>query len=129
MDLYRYFHPHYNPRLRSTAVRLQELSELEQASIELRKAVHRALVRAKDKEVGGIKEDHFNQILVALDYVVESLGTLSQAHPGDDLETMMQLLEERKDCPGWENWARLLEQRLRIMNQYDTPEPKAQNEG
>lgn len=112
MDLYRYFHPHHNPRLRHVPLRMQEVAELEQAANELKKAVERAKVRAESAEIGGIKGEHFSEILVALDYAVESLGILSRAHPGDEMNVMYQLLEERKDAPGWENWARLLKQRM-----------------
>ena len=115
MDLYRYFHPHHNPRLRRTPLRLQELSELEQAVIELSKAVKRAEIRTAEAPVGGIREEHFEQVLVALDYLVESFGTLTKAHPGDDEEVMAELLKEREEAPGWENWARLLRQRLEML--------------
>ncbi len=112
MELYRYFHPHHNPRLRQVSLRLQELGELEQAAVELRSAVRRAEIRSELAPVGRIQKDHFSEILVALDYIVESLSTLGKAHPGDDLSTLNSLLLERKDAPGWENWARLLRQRL-----------------
>ncbi len=118
MELYRYFHPHHNPRLRSTQLRLQELSELEQAATELRNALKRAEVRAENAPVGGITGEHFSQIQVALDYVVESLNTLCQAHPGDEDRTLISMLEERKNAPGWENWSRLLSQRLEILCQH-----------
>ena len=120
MDLYRYFHPHHNPRLREKSIRMQELSELEQASQELKKAIKRAEIRTDESnnEVGGIKKDHFTQILVALDYVVDSLGVLTKAHPGDDVDAMKSLLEERNEAPGWENWSRLLKQRLEIIEKY-----------
>lgn len=122
MDLYRYFHPHHNPRLRNVPLRLQELGELEQAAVELKKAVKRAEVRTSISDAGPIKGEHFTQLLVALEYIVESLGTLAGAHPGDDADTMVQMLDERKDAPGWENWARLLKQRLEILRQYETQE-------
>jgi len=125
MDLIRYFHPHHNPRLRSRELRLQEVSELEQAAIELKKALRRAEVRSEAVEKKGetqtpLRKEHFNQLQVAMEYVVESLGTLSQAHPGDETPAMYQLLEERKEAPGWENWARLLKERLELAN----PSPK-----
>jgi hypothetical protein len=120
MDLYRYFHPHYNPRLKATPLRLQELGELEQAATELKRALERAKLRISQHSVGGIRTEHLDEILIAMNYVVESLGTLTNAHPGDDNETMAQLLRERADAPGWENWARLLKQRLSIAGQYET---------
>ena len=116
MDLYRYFHPHHNPRLTKVPLRMQELGELEQAAIELKKAIERAEVRTAHAPVGGICKEHFSEMLVALDYLVESLSTLTKAHPGDDLDTMMHMLGERQNAPGWENWTRLLEQRLEITH-------------
>lgn len=116
MDLYRYFHPHHNPRLRSHALRLQELGELEQAALELRNALKRAEIRSDAATVGGIRADHFSELVTALDYVIESLGTLSDAHPGDSTEVMFEMLKERKDAPGWESWCRLLQQRLQITH-------------
>jgi len=118
MDLYRYFHPHHNPRLRSTPLRLQEIGELEQAAQELKKALKRAEIRSADAPSGPIKNEHFSQILVALEYVVESLETLSEAHQGDNETTMNDLLSERESAPGWENWCRLLKQRLELGQQF-----------
>ena len=119
MDLYRYFHPHHNPRLRNTCLRLQELAELEQAAAELNRAVRRAKIRGRNVPVGGIREEHFDELLSALDYIVTTLAALTSAHPGDSMETMLELLRERKDAPGWETWSRLLRQRLDLLNQYD----------
>ena len=117
MDLYRYFHPHHNPRLRSVALRLQELGELEQAALELRKAVKRAEVRAENSLEESMQKAAFAEVHTALDYVVNTLSKISEAHPGDGLETMCKLLEERKNAPGWENWSRLLNQRLKMIPQ------------
>ena len=120
MDLYRYFHPHHNPRLKAIPLRLQELGELEQAATELKRALERAKLRTARHSVGGIRPDHIDEILIAMDYVVDSLSILTKAHPGDDSEAMTQLLGEREDAPGWENWARLLKQRMLIAEQYET---------
>ena len=117
MDLYRYFHPHHNPRLQKTPVRLQELAELEQAAVELTKAVKRAEIRTAHAPVDPLRERHFSEVLRALHYVVESLSELTGAHPGDDLKTMLELVRERKDAPGWENWTELLRQRLKLMKE------------
>ena len=70
MDLYRYFHPHYNPRLRNVGVRLQELGELEQAAMELHKAIERAEIRSEISPIGNIKKEHFAEIVCALDFAV-----------------------------------------------------------
>ena len=121
MDLYRYFHPHHNPRLRGVPLRLQEVAELEQAATELQRALERAKLRLESAPVGGIRQEHLSEILVAAEYLVESLSTLTKAHPGDSPNTMTELLREREEAPGWENWARLVKQRLRILSQYDHP--------
>jgi hypothetical protein len=95
-------------------VRLQELGELHQASIELKQALTRAELRAENQPSGNIKAEHFSQIIVAMDYVVESLETLLKAHPGDNLDTLKSIVAERSNAPGWENWSRLLKQRLEL---------------
>lgn len=112
MDLYRYFHPHHNPRLNKVPLRLQELAELEQAAAELKKAIERAEIRAANTNSQIIRSEHFTEIAAALDYVVSALSMLSEAHPGDDLDTLAQMLHERKDTPGWETWSKLLSQKL-----------------
>lgn len=112
MDLYRYFHPHHNPRLRIVPLRMQELGELEQAATELERALERAALRADNVPVGPISSEHFEQVLIAARYLVDSLKTLTRAHPGDTPEAMTKLLDERAEAPGWETWARLVRQRL-----------------
>ena len=119
MDLYRYFHPHHNPRLRVTPMRLQELAELEQAAIELGKAIKRAHIRTGRAPIGDLCEEQFNHVLEAAQALVQGLSDLTTAHPGDDLTTMKQLLRERRDAPGWETWSRLLRQRLELMQDYE----------
>lgn len=137
MDLFRYFHPHHNPRLRQVPLRAQEVSELELAAVELQRAIERAAIRMSSlrgaamaatagpsgapsgeerhpEDIGGITALHFEQLLVAANYLVESLAALAKAHPGDDEGTMRQLLKERQDAPGWENWARLVTERLKL---------------
>lgn len=114
MDIFRYFHPHHNPRLRSVPLRLQEVAELEQAALELKKALQRAQIRTESSPVEPIHGEHFNEIISAMHYVLDSLHTLHEAHPGDDFETVARLLEERKNTPGWENWVRLLQERMHL---------------
>lgn len=113
MDIFRYFHPHHNPRLRNVGIRLQELSELEQAARELKRAIERAKLRSERAPAGKITHDLFDGIVAAMDYSVESLATLVSAHPGDDISTVLSIANERKDSPGWDNWAELVQQRLR----------------
>ncbi len=71
MDLYRYFHPHYSPRLKNTPIRLLELAELELAAIELKKAIERAAIRVANHPIGGIQADHFTQLLVAANRYIQ----------------------------------------------------------
>ena len=127
MDLYRYFHPHHNPRLRSSSLRLQEICELRQAAEELRRALDRAEIRSETAPVEPIEKEHFTEINLAISYVVDSLEALEKAHPGDDIGELDNLLKERADAPGWETWSRLLRQRLAIQT-VDTPELKKVNE-
>lgn len=112
MDIYRFFHPHHNPRLHSTPLRLQELLELEQASAELRKALERALRRTKRKRTGPVLPSHFNDIIKAMRFVEASLQTLGDAHDGDSEAEMNQLIQERSNFSGWEAWVSLLRQQL-----------------
>lgn len=122
MDLYRYFHPHHNPRLRNTPLRLQELAELQQAVSELRKAIKRAEIRSEDSVDAVINSSYFSQILEATDYILDALTKLTDKHPGDELPQLKKMIEERKDAPGWENWTRLLSQRITALEKSRTPE-------
>ncbi len=119
MDLYRYFHPHHNPRLKNTPLRLLEIGELGQAAAELKRALERAEIRAVNCPTRNISGEHLADVLVAIDFVVESLDTLAKAHPGDESEDMTSLLKERQKAPGWENWVHLLRQRLHMVGQYE----------
>lgn len=112
MDIYKFFHPHHNPKLHATSLRQQELSELEQAASELRKALERARERTRRRPKTPILPDHFNDIIKAMSFVERSLQTLSDAHPGDVLEDLTELINERTQTLGWETWARLLKEQL-----------------
>ena len=112
MDIYRFFHPHHNPRLHSTPLRQQELSELEQAASELLKALERAQQRTQRKQVVPILPQHFIDIIKAMRFVVSSLETLCDAHPGDAPGVLLDLIEERSEFSGWENWTALLREQL-----------------
>lgn len=122
MDLYRYFHPHHNPRLRSKALRQIELAELEQAVSELRKALRRAQIRTSNSDSGPIRSEHFEEMMIAANYLQDSLSTLNEAHPGDDTAEMYEILAERSDAPGWESWSQLLRQRLELLES-SAPQP------
>ena len=112
MDIYRFFHPHHNPRLHSTPVRLQELSELEQAASELLKALERARQRTERSPVPPILPQHFTDIVKAMRFVVRSLETLCEAHPGDPPHALLDLIHERSGFSGWETWTSLVREQL-----------------
>lgn len=115
MEIYRFFHPHHNPRLVNTALRQQEMSELEQAASELRKALVRAQQRTQRRTIAPIMPQHFDDILKAMSFVERSLQTLCDAHPGDAPEDLVVLLGERADCAGWESWSALVREQLSTM--------------
>lgn len=104
MDIYRFFHPHHNPRLVNTALRYTELSELLQAAVELRKALERAQQRTGRQPVPPILPEHFADIIRAERYIEESLQTLCEAHPGDTDDELQGLVKERSSASGWEAW-------------------------
>jgi len=112
MDIYRFFHPHYNPRLNHTALRQQELSELEQAAAELLKALQRAQQRTKRRPVARILPEHFNDILRALRFTKDSLQLLCDVHPGDTPAELLELMRERSEFTGWETWTALVKEQL-----------------
>lgn len=112
MDIYRFFHPHHNPRLHHTPVRQQELSELEQVASELRKALERAQQRMSRRPVAPLMPEHFTDLLKAVGFVVRSLQTICDAHPGDSAEDLRELVAERGDFSGWEVWTSLLKEQL-----------------
>ncbi|RMD86413.1 MAG: hypothetical protein D6808_03335 [Candidatus Dadabacteria bacterium] len=112
MDIYRYFHPHHNPRLMSTPIRQLELVELEQAASELEKSLKRAKQRLERKSVPPIMPEHFTDVIKAMNFVTRSLQTLCDAHPGDSKEDLRDLVEERSACSGWETWSALLQEQL-----------------
>lgn len=112
MDIYRFFHPHHNPRLNRTKLRQQELSELEQACAELRKALERAQQRAEKKAVAPIMPEHFIDLIKALRFVESSMQTIVDAHPGDSEQDLIDLIQERSGFSGWENWTSLLAEHL-----------------
>jgi len=112
MDIYRFFHPHHNPRLHSTPVRQQELSELEQAASELRKALERAQQRTVRKAAAPILPSHFVDIIKAMRFVESSLETLCDAHPGDSRSHLLDMINERSAFSGWEAWTTLLSEQV-----------------
>ncbi len=115
MDIYRYFHPHHNPRLHSTPLREQELNELEQAAAELKKALERAQMRTeRAKNRNKILPCHFTDMIKAMRFVESSLQTLCDAHEGDEKSDLHDLVEERSILQGWQTWTRLLQEQLGV---------------
>ena len=116
MDIYRFFHPHHNPRLLSTPLRQHEISELEQAASELIRALERAKQRCERRPSPPILPNHFKDVIKAMDFVVRSLQTLCDAHEGDATEVLSDLIQERSQFTGWEGWANLLKEHLTSVN-------------
>ncbi len=112
MDLYKYFQPHHNPRLRSKSIRHQEIRELIEANVELGKACERAFIRQKEAPLDDFKKEELAKVLSYLHGSLALLEKLSDKHPGDEEEDLKTMLKERAESPGWENWARLLKERL-----------------
>jgi hypothetical protein len=106
MDIYRFFHPHHNPRLVNTALRYTELSELLQAAVELRKALERAQQRTSRQPIPPILSEHFADIIKAERFIEESLQTLCEVHPGDSEGELQGLASERSSSSGWEAWTK-----------------------
>lgn len=112
MDIYRFFHPHHNPRLHSSPLRQQELSELEQVASELHKALIRAQSRAKRSAKAPIMPELFEDIIKAARFIDFSLQTLCDAHPGDSFDELGSLMNERSGFLGWESWRAVLSEQL-----------------
>ena len=118
MDLFRYFHPHHHPRLRRVPLRLQELGELELAAIELGRALRRAQIRSENRfapstiPTSEITPEKLAEIVSSLDFATNRLAALIHLHPGDSVDDMEHLIKERKLISGWENWSRIVKERL-----------------
>jgi len=118
MDLFRYFHPHHHPRLRRVPLRLQELGELELAAKELSRALRRAQIRSENRfgqsalHITEISPEKLAEIASSLDFASSRLSALMHLHPGDSAHDMERLIEERKSISGWENWSRIVKERL-----------------
>ena len=121
MDIYRFFHPHHNPRLHSTPIRQQELSELEQAASELLKALERTVQRTRRRPVPPIFPQHFTDIMKAMRFVVRSLQTVCDAHPGDGPGALRDIAQERSELSGWEAWTRLVREQLASEDNFISP--------
>lgn len=121
MDLYRFFHPHHNPRLKNKPLRLQELSELELATKELQRALHRAIIRMETSNLDSLREI-LHSSHEAIDLAKNLISQCIEEYPEDSDEDMLSLLSERKSAPGWEAWTTLLSEKLKsISNSTITP--------
>lgn len=112
MDIYWFFHPHHNPRLHNTPLRQQELGELEQAGAELLKSIMRAKHRTERNPVDPIEASHFDEVILAARFIVDSLKRLADAHPGDDKFALIDLMKERSKFSGWEAWSTLVKEQV-----------------
>lgn len=116
MDIYRFFHPHHNPRLHTRRLRQQELGELEQVASELRKALERAEKRTFRAPSGRVLGEHYADIIKAMRFVENSLQTLCDAHPEDTIDDLKELISEREGSVGWERWTELVREQLIVSN-------------
>lgn len=114
MDLYRFFHPHHNPRLRNKPLRLQELSELELAARELHRALGRANLRLSSFDTP-VPSDLMIAASDSIELASDLLHQMVELYPEDSEDDMRTLLEERKTAPGWEAWCNLLTERLEML--------------
>jgi N-methylhydantoinase A/oxoprolinase/acetone carboxylase beta subunit len=112
MDLYRFFHPHHNPRLNNVPIRYAELSELLQATTELRKALERAQHRTSKAPCDPILPEHFVDAIKASKFVEAALQAISEAHPGDSTEVLKEVVRERSNTSGWDAWTRSVQETL-----------------
>lgn len=112
MDLYKFFHPHHNPRLNNVAIRYTELSELLQATTELRKALERAQHRTSKAPCEPILPEHFVGAIKASKFLEAALQAISEAHPGDSAEVLREVVRERSNTSGWDAWTRSVEETL-----------------
>lgn len=116
MDLYRFFHPHHNPRLKAKRLRLQEISELELATKELLRALRRASLRINLSDSEESTENLFTCIN-ALEIANISLNEMLDIYPEDTDLDLKDLLKERLSAPGWETWTRLVSERLQNIQE------------
>jgi hypothetical protein len=104
MDIYRFFHPHHNPRLVNTALRYTELSELLQAAVELRKALERAQQRTTRQAIPPILSEYFTDIIKVERYMEKSLQIFCEMLPGDSEGELQRVASERSFSSCWVAW-------------------------
>jgi hypothetical protein len=120
MDLYRFFHPHHNPRLRQKPLRLQEISELELAAKELLRALNRAVLRTQSTK-SKVPLDFLDSAINATELSLEFLQSIVDFCDEDSEEELKELMKERINAPGWEAWCTLLSERLRSLKDRTSP--------
>lgn len=109
MDLYRFFYPHHNPRLRTVKLRLQELTEISLAIKEIGRVLNRSKRRiGADESYLENMEDTIN----AIDLAHSIIETTIRNYPEDTPEDLECMLKERIGAPGWEAWCKLVDSRL-----------------
>jgi hypothetical protein len=103
-------------------MRQQEFAELFQAALELTRASKRALLRTEQLELANkttktenpTPSSKLREAIEAMQFTVDVLHEVAKDYPEDNISTMKQLLQERKNAPGWETWGQLLKQRVKI---------------
>ena len=113
MEVYKFFYPHFNPLHFSTPLRQQELGELAQSAVLLRRALEFAVHRNSGFERRRVSQEQLESALKALRYIERILLSVEDAHPGDSDQDLEQLASERKEMPGWKSWASILESELK----------------
>ncbi len=113
MEVYKFFYPHFNPLHFSTPLRQQELGELSQSAVLLRRALEFAVHRNSGLERRRVSQEQLESALKALRYIERILLSVEDAHPGDSDQDLEQLASERKELPGWKSWASILESELK----------------
>lgn len=114
MDLFRFFHPHHNPRLKNKRLRLQELSELELAIKEIQRALVRANVRQTSSNAT-VASEYIKSSKEAIELALSLISQCIEEYPEDSDQDLYDLLSERKSAPGWEAWTRLLSEKLKSI--------------
>lgn len=109
MDIYSFFYSHHNPKIKNKPVRQQEVLELYQVVLELKKALKTAEHRTEACGKPPYLSQHFAEIVAQLEPIAQNLNNLAEAHPGDSESDVKELIQERSDLPSWKNWSQLIE--------------------
>ncbi len=126
MDIYRFFHPHFNPRLLNIPIRQQELNDLEQAACEFKKASQRLIQRFKRHPLKELKLRRLKKLMRLAENLESELKLLQNEHPGDTPSTLKEMVLERFNCTGWLAWANHVEELYLKDHQREHLEPREQ---